>query len=102
MHIKFKLSCTFLKQYFSHNNIIIGTESISELVKLTDCTCPGYNVTYECTVCGEGATVWTGCLFDCHSDEITLRHSLFVTDSASGECNNGAVVARSINWHISH
>ena len=52
-------------------------------------------MSYQCTVCGEGATVWTGSLFDCAGDEITLRHSQFVSGSI-GECNDGAVIARSI------
>ena len=49
---------------------------------------------FECTVCGVGATVWTGSLFDCIGGEILLRHRLF--ESVSGKCNNGAVIARSI------
>ena len=53
---------------------------------------------YECTVCGEGATVWTGSLFACASNEIVLRHRKFenVTVTTAGECNNGAVTAHSI------
>ena len=53
-------------------------------------------MTYECTVCGEGATVWTGSFFDCTGGEIILRHRLFEGTSATGECNNGAVIANSI------
>ena len=55
-------------------------------------------MSFECTVCGVGATVWTGSLFDCGGyDEIVLRHSLFeYYGSVSGECNNGVVLARSI------
>ena len=64
---------------------------------LNDCICPGHDVRYECTVCGGGATVWTGSLslFDCTSGDITLRHSGFEGGLVTGECNNGALVARS-------
>ena len=51
-------------------------------------------MTYECTVCGGGATVWTGSLFNCTSDKITLRHSQFET--ASGDCNYGEITASSV------
>ena len=68
---------------------------------ITDCICPGHDIllTYECTVCGEGVTVWTGSLFDCTSNDIILRHRLLENGSASGtrgECNNGAVTAHNI------
>ena len=88
------------RYYYSH--FVIGSASKSELVQLTDCICPRYNVTYECTVCGEGATLWTGSLFGCDAHQIALRHSRFVNDSVSGECNNinGAVIARSIRVSV--
>ena len=56
-------------------------------------------IAYECTVCGEGATIWTGSLFDCTSNDIILSHRLFEDGSVSGargECNNGAVTAQGI------
>ena len=43
---------------------------------------------YECTVCGKGATVWTGNLFECASNEIILHHRGFES-GISGECNIG-------------
>ena len=49
---------------------------------------------FECTVCGGAATVWTGNLFECPGNTIVLRHQEY--GSAIGECNNGAVIARSI------
>ena len=61
----------------------------------SSCICPGHEVTYECTVCGEGSTVWNGSLFNCAGNEITLRHDQFESGSAAGECNSGTVVARS-------
>ena len=61
---------------------------------LNGCICPGYEVIYECTVCGEGATAWTGSLFACTGNEIILRHHQFELGS-TGECNDGAVIASS-------
>ena len=66
------------------------------LVLLNDCSCPGEELSFECTTCGEGATAWTGSLFDCASYDIILRHSQYEYNSTIGECNNGAVIARSI------
>ena len=74
--------------------VLIGSTS-NTLVQLGDIVCPGQEVIYECTICGDGATVWTGSLFDCTSGDITLRHSGFEGGLATGECNNGALIARS-------
>ena len=79
---------------------IIGSNQMNSLKLLNDCICPGNEVTYECTVCGQGATVWTGSssLFNCRSGEIILRHRAF-EEETSGECNliiNRAVVANSV------
>ena len=70
----------------------------NQLTQLYDCVCPGEGLLYECTVCGEGATVWTGSAFFCTAagNEIILRHSEYENASISGECNDGAVAARSI------
>ena len=80
--------------------IIIIDRSITgpgKIENMNDCICPGEEVTFQCTVCGEGATAWTGSLLECAGNEITLRHSQFELESGSiGECNNGAIVARSI------
>ena len=65
-------------------------------MRVNDCICLGDHVIYECTVVGEGATVWTGNLFQCTSGEIVLRHGEFQMDSITGECNDGRVTAHSI------
>ena len=47
-------------------------------------------------MCGEGATRWTGTLFNCRTPGgILLRHTKFENDNAAGECNNGSLVAHS-------
>lgn len=60
------------------------------------CICPGDILTYECTVTGGHATVWTGSAFDCPSagNDITLLHSHFMH---KGSCNNGTIMARSLS-----
>ena len=72
----------------------------SQLVQVNSCTLLEQEaIAYECTVCGEGATIWTGSLFNCTSNEIILSHRLLEGGSASGargDCNNGAVTAHSI------
>ena len=60
---------------------------------LSGCTCPGYQVEYECTTVGRGATVWHGTAFDCPSNEITLRHSQFDSEYGIGQCNQGDICA---------
>ena len=76
-----------------------GSAVNSQLVQTSDCFCPEYNVTYECTVCGSGVTLWTGSIFHCPGNEIVtvLRHLRFAS-GASGECNDGSllVTARSV------
>ena len=62
----------------------------------SDCTCPGFNLNYECTVMGTdaGFTVWRGSALDC---EIILRHSRFsLVEGAMGECNKRSIVGRSL------
>ena len=47
--------------------------------KLTNCTCPGYTVTYECTVMGGVGTVWRGSAVNCENsaNEMLLLHNCF-------------------------
>ena len=79
--------------------------SVSELknglVELSGCTCPGYTLTYECTVMGGpgGATVWHGTSFNCtmSDHEIVLLHSRFESNTGTLRmCSNGAIVGRSL------
>ena len=65
-----------------------GSRNVS-LILLTDCSCLGHLVTYECTSMGPGSTVWiVGSLAEC---EINLRHSQFEPEIAVGRCFGGAV-----------
>ena len=84
-------------QLIIHITIIEGSTTSSSLVQISDQhnICPRDTVVYQCTVCGAGATVWSGSLFACVGDKIILRHHQFRNGSASGECNNGTVIAQS-------
>lgn len=65
----------------------------------SDCVCPGFSVTYECTVRGteNGFTVWQGSAFNCASNEIALRHQRYSSEEgALGECNGGSILGRSL------
>ena len=65
------------------------------LVQLFDCTCLGCTQTYECTIWGQGITVWRGSALGCERD-IELRHSDYINAQARGSCNNETVFARSV------
>ena len=58
------------------------------------CICPGYNLTYECTVVGRPSelTIWRGsALSNCETQEVTLVHNQFKT--ARTTCDNPSIVA---------
>ena len=69
------------------------------MTAVTECICPGQNVIYQCTVTGEGFTVWGGTAFQCTGDSITLRNSDFgsVSSPAVGECNDGQIIGRGVS-----
>ena len=60
------------------------------------CGCLGDIMTYECTVVGEGAFIWSGSALDCPStnNEIVLLHIDFRFYST---CNNGDIVGRIVS-----
>ena len=64
---------------------------------MDECICPGHDLTFECSILGNGVTVWQGSAFDCgsSSNQILLSHSRF--EGATGHCNNRAIVASSID-----
>ena len=62
----------------------------------SNCICPGNTLAFVCSVTGGAATVWKGSVFNCHGNEILLRHA--IGSEASGMCNNGAVVASAIEF----
>ena len=79
---------------------MISESADSEFAALNDCTCPGHDQTFECTVVGEGATIWKGTAFDCTGtdNEIVLLHAS--SSSSPLQCNDGAIqgrIVRTIN-----
>ena len=76
----------------------VGNASENKLVQRSSYICPGYTLTYECSVIGNsfGATVWRGNAFNCtrHGGEISLLHTFYAEGSrACGQCNSGSIVA---------
>ena len=59
----------------------------------TGCACPNDVLSYTCTAVGAGITVWEVKALDC---TIVLRHNLFDSGSAFGECNDENIVGRSV------
>ena len=92
----------FLLHYYyfrSFNAQLLSVSSRnSELSLVSQCVCPGYNATYECSIPGVGRTIWTGTGFNnCPSNRIILRHNQFSSPGgAIGTCNSGAIVGHSI------
>ena len=67
---------------------------------ITLCTCPGNDIVFECTVTGNGATVWKGtALEECANSRIVLRHSEFESGySISQTCGaSGPVLGRTFS-----
>ena len=66
---------------------------------INDCTCEGNNVTYECTVFGNGATIWKGTALNCSltNNELTVFHTInFTSQRPPPPCNNGAITVHAI------
>ena len=67
---------------------------------MSGCACPGDTLTYECTVVGAGATIWTGSAFNCSASNYTilLIHNFFsLAKGDYGSCNNGDIVGQSLS-----
>lgn len=71
--------------------------SSSGLTLLTSCTCPGYQLIFECTVFGGGATVWRGTALDqCPRGQLFMRHSEFQS-GRTWTCINGQIIGRTVS-----
>ena len=78
---------------------LIKARGSNLFVAINDCTCEGHNVTYECTVSGNGATIWKGIAFDCSltNNELTIFHANnSFTSERPLSCNNGAITVHAI------
>ena len=87
---------------FIHVDIKRGA---AEFIRISNCTCPGDILIYDCNVLGSGFTIWRGSAFNCPNVEgdssIRLRHSTFVSGTM-GPCNDGAIVGRSLGISINN
>ena len=94
---------TMLSSIFYHCQIFVVFALNSGIFLRNDCLCPGYNLTFECTVIGGigGSTAWKGEVFrnSCMAPRLFLRHREFVS-GASVVCNNGNIVLRSLQVDI--
>ena len=70
----------------------------SEFKLVSDCTCVGHHLKFQCTAVGSGATIWRGSALNCPSslNEIQLYHSRFASGRAIGYCNDGNIVAYAV------
>ena len=88
-----------LSRIFYHCLIFIVFILNSGIFLRNDCSCPGYNLTFECTVIGGigGSTAWKGEVFrnSCMVPRLLLRHREFVS-GASVVCTNGNIVLHSL------
>ena len=67
---------------------------------ISSCTCRGYEAVFECTVFGDGATIWQGtALQQCAGQRIILRHSQFEPGyNINQTCGSGGpVVGRAVS-----
>ena len=70
-----------------------GFSENNELIATTDCTCPGQNIIYQCSVLGGRFTVWGGSIM-ADGCVVALPHAQFL--SSSEYCNNGEVVGQGV------
>jgi hypothetical protein len=70
---------------------------LSDLNKLSSCTCLNDDIIYTCAISGLGFTIWRGSAFDCSAQQnrILLRHMSFESGTM-GSCNGGDIVGRSL------
>jgi hypothetical protein len=81
--------------------IVLAPES--GLFLRNDCSCPGYNLTFECTVNGGigGSTVWIGEVFQntCMIPHLFLRHRYFM-QGISQACNDDDVILHAYSLQV--
>ena len=81
--------------YSIHQKLYLhaGVSVNNGFTQLDECICPGFNLTFECSILGSGLTVWQGSAFDC---QILLSHVHSRFEDAIGHCNSGGIEASSI------
>ena len=81
--------------HYAHSGI--SAENVFSSPLNSSCACPNQNLTFQCTITGDGATIWGGSAFSCagSGNEIILRHNSFAIGT-SKECNGGAIFGQSL------
>ena len=79
--------------------MMLQKRKYSQLITLNQCTCPGHVVSFQCTVVGDGNTVYnvTGC-----PDQLTLLSTGFDDGTARRQCLNGAIRAYGVHVNPSN
>ena len=77
---------------------ISDQQSSFKLITKEDCICPGDTIVYECSVIGQGSTVYQGHVFDNENstNEIVLLHSRYNSCNVNVTSNSGVILAQSI------
>ena len=95
MHNVIPIRIPILMNYMHLYNV--AQEVLFEAPPNANCACQGDMLVYRCRVVGPGSTKWNGTAFSCNDNEIILRHSVYGgPGGASGECNSGAIIGRSV------
>ena len=75
--------------------VVHSSDCTSSFEQLSDASCPGFDVVFECSTEGSGSTVFKGDFFlECNNKELTLLHSRF-ENGTNGTCNNGTILGQS-------
>ena len=84
--------CAYMYMY------VVRIFAANSVIGNADCTCPEDILVLTCIVDGGVITLWRGTAFSCPTtnNEILLRHTLIASRTASGACNNGAIVGRGL------
>ena len=99
------MSSIEIGQVFALSTVLVLVSSEIRVGQITPggCTCPGDQLTFECTSFGGIATVWHGNAFNCGyqdglklPDEIILIHNRF-NSGVEEQCgNNGQIIAQTV------
>ena len=75
---------------------MLGLAGRNEVYMMSNCICPGENITYFCSISSDGFTVWSGTVMESNC-MIVLPHNEFASNNSVAYCNNRAVVGRGVS-----
>ena len=92
LFIAFNMSVIFYVLILVCHLALVSASSTFQVI-----SCPGDVLTTECTITGDGTTVWRGTAFQCDYGEIILIHGRFSGPRYPiATCNNGAIAAQGL------